>query len=421
MRGKGSRALGLRSACGITPAYAGKRYAVRDVPAHVGDHPRLCGEKSHPTTPFSWCTGSPPPMRGKARHIAHRYGDRRITPAYAGKSPSWWAWAAAGRDHPRLCGEKEAAASAVWRQSGSPPPMRGKGFGWLIDHKDEGITPAYAGKRCTPQSYRAIYRDHPRLCGEKRQILTEKRKAAGSPPPMRGKVHIVIHTIAIIRITPAYAGKRCAPVTTMCKHQGSPPPMRGKDPVKLLLDVCTRITPAYAGKSFVVKSNVLAARDHPRLCGEKGFGLFPQPLYLGSPPPMRGKVKIIFSIVTGKGITPAYAGKSAVRFRSDFAEQDHPRLCGEKTKPTPKEAERKGSPPPMRGKGSGLILNQSNTGITPAYAGKRSILLFLRLRPQDHPRLCGEKDGSSGVSTNNIGSPPPMRGKGRSRFVLDCN
>ena len=45
--------------------------------------------------------------------------------------------------------------------------MRGKGFGWLVDHKDEGITPAYAGKSHSKRIREKINGDHPRLCGEK--------------------------------------------------------------------------------------------------------------------------------------------------------------------------------------------------------------------------------------------------------------
>ena len=51
---------------------------------------------------------------------------------------------------------------------------------------------------------------------------------------------------------------------------------------------------------------------------------------MGSPPPMRGKVRCR---PTGKGarrITPAYAGKSIVFPHLLPVESDHPRLCGEK-------------------------------------------------------------------------------------------
>ena len=69
----------------------------------------------------------------------------------------------------------------------------------------------------------------------------------------------------------------------------------------------------------------------------------------------------------------------------------------------------------MRGKGlvdrAAVIIK----GITPAYAGKS--VFFTNFLPihVDHPRLCGEKFVKNDVLTIAPGSPPPMRGKERSR------
>ena len=72
--------------------------------------------------------------------------------------------------------------------------------------------------------------------------------------------------------------------------------------------------------------------------------------YLGSPPPMRGKVNEV--ILTGKrvGITPAHAGKSFDFDFSNFPYKDHPRPCGEKWRTAAAKRKLRGSPPPMRGK-----------------------------------------------------------------------
>ena len=51
---------------------------------------------------------------------------------------------------------------------------------------------------------------------------------------------------------------------------------------------------------------------------------------LGSPPPMRGKVRRYIQYVSIKRITPAYAGKRLRAGRLVQSYQDHPRLCGEK-------------------------------------------------------------------------------------------
>ena len=71
-----------------------------------------------------------------------------------------------------------------------------------------------------------------------------------------------------------------------------------------------RITPAYAGKSGDTEERYFAIGDHPRLCGEKYNNIWKEVIYLGSPPPMRGKVEEKPVKIEKTGITPAYAGKS---------------------------------------------------------------------------------------------------------------
>ena len=65
----------------------------------------------------------------------------------------------------------------------------------------------------------------------------------------------------------------------------------------------------------------------------------------------------------------------------------------------------------MRGK----VSTRKNSGIrrriTPAYAGKSGEVGFVKDRPEDHPRLCGEKFLKETFYNGNKGSPPPMRGK----------
>ena len=147
--------------------------------------------------------------------------------------------------------------------------------------------------------------------------------------------------------------------------------MRGKGIAQQLYPQSARITPAYAGKRQAESCKQLFEEDHPRLCGEKSTCPRLADNKKGSPPPMRGKVFRRVCPVVSTGITPAYAGKRAVSCISLALTWDHPRLCGEKRSyDTPHDSSR-GSPPPMRGKG---IMQQPKTAdnrITPAYAGKR--------------------------------------------------
>ena len=50
---------------------------------------------------------------------------------------------------------------------------------------------------------------------------------------------------------------------------------------------------------------------------------------------MRGKEEKAMSKATEMGITPAYAGKRVCHDTTSFFSQDHPRVCGEKTKKIP--------------------------------------------------------------------------------------
>ena len=58
------------------------------------------------------------------------------------------------------------------------------------------------------------------------------------------------------------------------------------------------------------------------------------------------------------------------------------------------EIDVKGSPPPMRGKAKQFQQHFLAAGITPAYAGKRSAPRLVSAAEEDHPRLCGEKGRS---------------------------
>ena len=129
----------------------------------------------------------------------------------------------------------------------------------------------------------------------------------------------------------------------------------------------------------------------PRLCGEKFHNFIFHKLFIGSPPPMRGK-DVEFEVnADGSRITPAYAGKSIGKPSAATTTQDHPRLCGEKLAGGGQGNFWTGSPPPMRGKDTELVGMLAGGGITPAYAGKSYPSPAYYNTHKDHPRLCGEK------------------------------
>ena len=132
-----------------------------------------------------------------------------------------------------------------------------------------------------------------------------------------------------------------------------------------------RITPAYAGKRDSIPQQSSLRRDHPRVCGEKPRIFFMSIRSAGSPPRMRGKGQPLYIVVSESGITPACAGKSFTSMKCFRAIQDHPRVCGEKTEIAYVVFLSEGSPPRVRGKDVDALGFVRRLGITPACAGKR--------------------------------------------------
>ena len=170
--------------------------------------------------------------------------------------------------------------------------MRGKVECHLKQFAGNRITPAYAGKSFWYRPFGRYFWDHPRLCGEKSHLY-----AQATPPN---------------RITPAYAGKSSHLHAGTDTQQDHPRLCGEKGSGKSLHAVSLRITPAYAGKSNVVLCVRITTEDHPRLCGEKYWVQMPSIRSQGSPPPMRGKVRVGEAYSRAYRITPAYAGKSSV-------------------------------------------------------------------------------------------------------------
>ena len=108
---------------------------------------------------------------------------------------------------------------------------------------------------------------------------------------------------------------------------------------------------------------------------------------------MRGKADTSKSVFCSNRITPAYAGKSSILLAGIQMVWDHPRLCGEKFAGIGRGGRWTGSPPPMRGK---------------AFCQRRN---YMQLG--DHPRLCGEK--GIPVFTDSIctGITPAYAGKSK--------
>ena len=174
-------------------------------------------------------------------------------------------------------------------------------------------------------------RRYPCPCVERAGDSMVTLLAYGSPPHMRGMP---------------------ARTAFFCSSIGSPPRMRGKSTLPPDGCLSLRSTPAHAGNCSVLRN--------------PGRNAAPR-------------------------ITPARAGKRRPSHVYSQPFWDHPCLCREKICYEAPEDEKNGSPPRVRGKTVHKGLYRPALRITPACAGKSSIVPSSVLRRRDHPRLCGEK------------------------------
>ena len=186
-------------------------------------------------------------------------------------------------------------------------------------------------------------------------------------------------------------GEKCIEFGAPFTRLGSPPHGRGKANSQRTIGFVRGITPAWAGKSISSNCMSFAQEDHPRMGGEKHPAFFLLHSLLGSPPHGRGKVIWRSQCKAGVRITPAWAGKRRSLSPTLPRTRDHPRMGGEKVAVFDLFEVVEGSPPHGRGKGTVSFSGRSRTRITPAWAGKSARQYFINVKRKDHPRMGGEK------------------------------
>ena len=217
-----------------------------------------------------------------------------------------------------------------------------------LRHLSRTIT-AYVGN--TTKSHRrcALFKDHPRVCGEHKQYLIACSTVPGSPPRMQGTRHLSpadvcrkginpeyagntsphCSKVGGFRITPAYAGNTCVHRAICSFSSGSSPHTQGAQRIIEAVSSFFRITPAYAGSTCGLAARACALSDHPRICEEHKSETRIEGPYYGSSPRMRGALGIEAHGRGGRGIIPAYAGSTFCDVFVVYALGDHPRVCGE--------------------------------------------------------------------------------------------
>ena len=145
-RGKGIQRVVLFITRRITPAWAGKSLGFRWCCYVCWDHPRVGGEKFLGPLDVLPHGGSPPRGRGKEVDTLRFACCHGITPAWAGKRYAQGGASTPGGDHPRVGGEKPRQQGNQRTGVGSPPRGRGKVEDMRKAGLNPRITPAWAGK-----------------------------------------------------------------------------------------------------------------------------------------------------------------------------------------------------------------------------------------------------------------------------------
>ena len=153
------------------------------------------------------------------------------------------------------------------------------------------------------------------------------------------------------------------------------------------------IIPADAGSTLAPRQYLLGQQDHPRGCGEHGYGRSLNRPVSGSSPRMRG------------ARTDAW--------RTRMPPRDHPRGCGEHPVMDLRKPPGLGSSPRMRGARIRHWIRNHACGIIPADAGSTFQPERLQDLGRDHPRGCGEHLFASVACRFARGSSPRMRGAQR--------
>ena len=166
----------------------------------------MCGEQYLFQSTYKLILGSPPRVRGTEPHFHGLLRGHGITPACAGNSTPACAGNSKCGDHPRVCGEQQHGKTEHEFHVGSPPRVRGTEEYLMACELAKGITPACAGNSGGITAAVAGTEDHPRVCGEQRNLQRLSKQSKGSPPRVRGTGLSDSAHRTPVRITPACAG-----------------------------------------------------------------------------------------------------------------------------------------------------------------------------------------------------------------------
>ena len=301
--------------------------------------------------------------------------------------------------------------------------------------------PAYAGNAAGGRRRAARFPVHPRVCGERLGCDALKRIALGSSPRMRGTREDFGNARWQDRFIPAYAGnakrearrlhapavhprvcgERAAEPMDVHADEGSSPRMRGTRLNMLCLRIRIRFIPAYAGNASPEEMEWWANQVHPRVCGERSCDVSTATLSAGSSPRMRGTPSVRREGYMHRRFIPAYAGNACRNTHNVRFPSVHPRVCGERGTHGQLGQPNAGSSPRMRGTQYEAVGGPYGSRFIPAYAGNARLSRCSARGSAVHPRVCGERKRYVFVLPVAHGSSPRMRGTPLAAAAYSCH
>ena len=311
-------------------------------------HPRVRGERLYPETPITVAGGSSPRSRGTAICSGGRNTGQRLIPAFAGNGASVRALS--------LGSSPRSRGTAL-------QPRFAAGFGRFI--------PAFAGNGTRQRRDGWTRAVHPRVRGERDDVLLVQRRRRGSSPRSRG------------------TGPR----------NGRP-----RRP--------WRFIPAFAGNGHSRTSAGVTISVHPRVRGERRAALSPACRDAGSSPRSRGTVRFRPFVLEYIRFIPAFAGNGSMRLFRSTTLKVHPRVRGERATASYTLIASAGSSPRSRGTEGCRSLSGAIGRFIPAFAGNGAGRTIAAGGRAVHPRVRGERSPSIMTPVRKVGSSPRSRGTG---------
>ncbi len=303
---------------------------------------------------------------------------------------AWWARSAAQGPSPRVRGADQPRPEGTGRR---------------------GTIPAGAGSRPGCGGTRSAPRDHPRGCGEQagtgyllglvpgpsprvrgaERVGHRDHSPSGTIPAGAGSSGSGAYTSAFSRDHPRGCGEQLLSSHSLAMRVGPSPRVRGAAGRGAAPHGAGGTIPAGAGSSTGCRGGRRRGGDHPRGCGEQHGGRTTDLWDAGPSPRVRGAALVIAPFGCTAGTIPAGAGSSRPGWRRLPMPGDHPRGCGEQEGTMRSPLGSLGPSPRVRGAEVVGDLFIPGHGTIPAGAGSSTCWRPPRSAGWDHPRRCGEQ------------------------------